>query len=151
VGYNSLLLQYNCELEKGSLHACKSRLLTRIFWLSQGTECGVKCDEGYMCAVCGADVADMIDSALYLRYVLGEVPLDKLHLQSEQHIRCDPSLAQFIVDPAFAPVTCTGPFAKANLDAVYVLEQEERVTKAWRRLQELPTMGLPITEYPLEG
>jgi hypothetical protein len=42
-----------------------------------------------------------------------------------------------------------GPFAKQDLDPTYAVEQEERVTKAWRRLQELPTLGLPITEYPL--
>ena len=29
------------------------------------------------------------------------------------------------------------------------VEQEERVTRAWRRLQQLPGSGLPILEYPL--
>lgn len=109
----------------------------------------MKCDEGYICGVCGTDVAAMTDSDLYLRYVLGEVPLERLHLQPERHIRCNPSLAQFIVDPAFEPVTCDGPFAKALLDAEFVREEEMRVTTAWRRLQELPTLGLPITDYPL--
>jgi len=23
------------------------------------------------------------------------------------------------------------------------------VTRAWRRLQEIPTLGIPLTEYPL--
>jgi hypothetical protein len=35
------------------------------------------------------------------------------------------------------------------LDADYVTAQEERVTRAWRRLQELPGLGIPIIEYPL--
>jgi hypothetical protein len=58
-------------------------------------------------------------------------------------------LAQFIVDPAFAPVPCEGPFAKHFLDPASVAEQEARVTRAWHRLQELPSLGLPILEYPL--
>jgi tetratricopeptide (TPR) repeat protein len=40
-----------------------------------------RCDEGYRCEVCGRDVEAVTDSDLYLRYVLGEVPLDRLHLQ----------------------------------------------------------------------
>ena len=40
-------------------------------------------------------------------------------------------------------------FAKEGLDAAYVRQEEERVTRAWRRLQEIPHLGIPITEYPL--
>ncbi|MFL5342464.1 MAG: hypothetical protein ACJ8F7_20150 [Gemmataceae bacterium] len=109
----------------------------------------MKCDEGYVCEVCSQDVAEIADSDLYLRYVLGEVPLERLHLQRERHIRCNPALAQFIVDQRFVPAVCAGPFAKSVLDAAYVAEQEERVTRAWRRLQEIPTLGLTIAEYPL--
>jgi len=32
------------------------------------------CDQGYLCDVCGQDVAAITDSDLYLRYVMGEVP-----------------------------------------------------------------------------
>ena len=110
----------------------------------------MKCDEGYVCEVCGRDVEAITDSDLYLRYVLGEVPLERLHLQRERHIRCNPALAQFIVDVRFAPITCDGPFAKANLDPDFVREQGTRVTAAWRRLQDIPTLGVPITEYPLK-
>jgi hypothetical protein len=108
-----------------------------------------KCEQGYLCDVCGQEVEEMIDSDLYLRYILGEVPPDTLPVSRERHIRCNPTLAQFIVDPAFAPVTCDGPFAKEFLDPEFVAQQEERVTRAWRRLQELPGLGLPILEYPL--
>src|SRR5262249_50738304 len=110
----------------------------------------MKCDEGYVCEVCGRDVEAITESDLYLRYVLGEVPLERLHLQRERHIRCNPSLSQFILDERFQPVTCDGPFAKANLDAAFAREEENRVTGAWRRLQDLPTLGLHITEYPAE-
>src|SRR3954449_2964340 len=108
-----------------------------------------KCDEGYLCDVCGTDVEAITESDLYLRYVLGEVPPDALHVSRERHLRCNPATAQFIVDPAFPPVRCEGPFAKDGFDPDYVAEQEARVTRGWRRLQELPTLGLPLNEYPL--
>ena len=70
-------------------------------------------------------------------------------MSRERHIRCNPVLAQFIVDPSFSPVACEGAFAKEFLDPNSVAEQEERVTRAWRRLQQLPGSGLPILDYPL--
>jgi hypothetical protein len=108
-----------------------------------------RCEEGYLCEVCGQDVAALTDSDLYLRYVLGEVPPERLHTLRERHIRCNPALAQFIVDPAFEPIQCQGPFAKESLDPAYVAEEEARVTRGWQRLQELPSLGLTIVEYPL--
>ena len=108
-----------------------------------------RCDQGYLCDVCGSDVEQITDSDLYLRYILGEVPPLRLTKERERHIRCNPALAQYIVDPAFAPVTCDGVFAKTELDVEFVHEQEQRVTRAWRRLQQIPIMGIPITEYPL--
>ncbi len=92
----------------------------------------------------------MADSDLYLRYVLGEVRPEQLHLLRERHIRCNPVVAQFIVDPLFQPVRCQGPFAKESLDAAYVAEEEARITRGWRRLQEVRTLGLAtIQDYPL--
>ena len=38
-----------------------------------------KCEEGYLCDVCGGDVAEITDSDLYLRYVIGEVDPETLH------------------------------------------------------------------------
>ncbi|MFO0970385.1 MAG: hypothetical protein U0793_32955 [Gemmataceae bacterium] len=108
-----------------------------------------RCDEGYRCAVCGAYVEEVVDSDLYLRYVLGEVEPLKLPSQPERHIVCDPVMAQFIVDPAFPPVTCPGAFDKANLDPEFVREEEDRITRGWRRLQDVVRRGVPIPEYPL--
>jgi hypothetical protein len=108
-----------------------------------------RCERGYLCDVCGREVGEIAESELYLRYVLGEVPLSALHQMPERHLRCNPAMAQFVVDPSFEPVVCTGPFAKAEMDAEFVAEQECRVTAAWRRLQELPQLGLPLSEYPL--
>ena len=54
-----------------------------------------RCEQGYLCDVCGLDVEAITESDLYLRYVMGEVsPLD-LPKQRERHIRCDPALAQW--------------------------------------------------------
>lgn len=108
-----------------------------------------RCDEGYLCIVCGEEVEEIRVSDLYLRYVLGEIPLEMLHRLPECHIRCNPVLAQYIIADVFAPVVCTGPFAKEFLDTEYVLREEARVTAGWHRLQALPQLGLHLTEYPL--
>ena len=104
-------------------------------------------------AIAGQDLLDVdaiTESDLYLRYVLGEVPLELLHRLPERHIRCNPALAQYIADPAFPPVRCEGAFLKEAMDAEYVAAEEARVTRGWRRLQEIPALGLTIAEYPLD-
>ncbi len=108
-----------------------------------------RCDEGYRCEVCGEDVEEITDSDLYLRYVLGEVPLYELQRSRERHLRCNPALAQYVVDERFPPVACPGPFAKEHFDTAFVDGEEERVSAGWRRLQELPALELPIDEYPM--
>jgi len=108
-----------------------------------------RCEQGYLCEVCGQDVGEITDSDLYLRFVLGEVHPERLHRERERHIRCNPALAQYIVAPDFAPVHCEGFFDKRHLDGTFVAEEEARVTRGWLRLQELPSLGLPIIEYPL--
>ena len=60
-----------------------------------------KCDEGYRCEVCGENVEAITQSDLYLRYVIGQVDPETLHTAAERHIRCNPAVAQFIVDDAF--------------------------------------------------
>jgi hypothetical protein len=108
-----------------------------------------RCDQGYLCEVCGEEVEEIIDSDLYLRYILGEVSPLALPNQRERHIRCNPALAQYIADAHFSPARCAGAFGKENLDGAFVAEQQARVTCAWRRLQEIPKLRIPIPEYPL--
>ena len=108
-----------------------------------------KCDEGYRCEACGRDVEVVTESDLYLRFVLGEVPLELLHRLSERHLRCNPALAQYIVDPGFEPVACDGPFAKSEMDPEFVAAEERRVSRGYRRLLAIPTLGLSVPEYPL--
>jgi hypothetical protein len=107
------------------------------------------CEQGYLCDVCGEEVPEITDSDLYLSYVLGLVRVDELHVRPERHIRCNPAQAQYIVDPRFEPVFVDGFFDKRVLDPEYVREQEDRVTRAWQRLQEVRELGLSIAEYPL--
>lgn len=108
-----------------------------------------KCDEGYICCVCGKDVGKIVDSDLYLRYVIGMLDPEVLHTTNEKHIRCNPTLAQFIVDENFDPVVIDGDFAKANLDDEFVRQREELVTQGWRRLQDLQESGKDVLDYPL--
>src|SRR5437660_318218 len=107
------------------------------------------CEQGYLCEVCGEDVAELTDSDLYLRYVLGEVDPETLHLLRERHIRCNPVMAQFIVAEGFAAVVVEGPFGKEGLDPAFVAAEEARVTRGYLRLRELLDGEVPITEYPL--
>jgi hypothetical protein len=108
-----------------------------------------KCDEGYLCEVCGQDVADLTDSDLYLRYIVGLLDPEVLHTTPERHLRCNPALAQYIVAEDFPPVFVEGPFDKRTLDAAFVSEREALLTRGWRRLQEVAGSGIPIIEYPL--
>ena len=110
-----------------------------------------KCDEGYLCEICGLEVESITQSDLYLRYVIGMVDPETLHTARERHILCNPSLAQFIVDDRFPVVACEGDFDKQNLDAEFVQQRESLATRGWQRLLHLSEQAeMPITEYPLE-
>ncbi len=109
-----------------------------------------RCERGYLCDVCGEEVAEIADSDLYLSFILGLVESRALLSRPERHIRCNPVQAQFIVDERFPPVSAEGAFDKRSLDPEYVRAQEELVTRGWRRLQEVRGLQIPISEYPLE-
>lgn len=108
-----------------------------------------KCEEGYLCEVCGQDVEEITESDLYLHYVIGMIDPETLHTTRERHVRCNPVLAQFIVDERFAPVAVEGAFDKRQLDPVYVRQQELLVTRGWRRLREVAGLEISLLEYPL--
>ncbi len=109
-----------------------------------------RCDEGYLCQVCGQPVDEIIDSDLYLSFIIGLVRWDELTRRPECHIRCNPVQAQFITHPDFEPVVVEGPFGKAALDADYIRQQEDLVTRGWLRLQEVGSLGIPVEDYPLK-
>lgn len=108
-----------------------------------------KCDEGYRCEVCRKDVEGLAESDLYLRFVVGMLDPEVLHTAPERHIRCNPTLAQFIADPDFAPVQVEGAFSKELLDPEFVRERTALITRGWRRLRELAATDAPIVDYPL--
>jgi hypothetical protein len=99
--------------------------------------------------VCGEEVAEIVDSDLYLSYIVGLVDSRSLLARPERHIRCNPVQAQFIVDEKFPAVVVEGPFDKRSLDPPYVAGQEDLLTRGWRRLQEVASLGIAISEYPL--
>ena len=110
-----------------------------------------KCDEGYLCEVCGSDVSSIVDSDLYLRYVIGELDPEVLHTSPERHIRCNPVVAQFIDHENFTRETVAGELSRDNLDADYVAQRQSLVTRGYARLLEIAaTEGdRDVTAYPL--
>ena len=110
-----------------------------------------KCDEGYRCEVCGEDVTSIVDSDLYLRFVIGELDPEVLHTSSERHIRCNLVLAQFIEHEAFAGVVAEGDFSRRGLDPGFVKQRSELVSRGYVRLLEIAaTQGdRDVTAYPL--
>ena len=109
-----------------------------------------KCDEGYLCSICGKDVENVTSSDLYLRFVIGQLDPELLHTSPEKHILCNPELAQFIVADDFKPVAIDGPFSKTQLDPAFVAVQETLVTRGWNRLKEIHKFrDVSILEFPL--
>ncbi len=84
-----------------------------------------RCEQGYLCEVCGDEVEEITDSDLYLRYIIGEIDARSLLSAPERHIRCNPVQAQFIVADEFEPVVVDGPFAKKNLEQEDVRRRED--------------------------
>ncbi|EMI43267.1 hypothetical protein [Rhodopirellula sp. SWK7] len=111
-----------------------------------------KCDQGYLCEVCGDEVTSIVESDLYLRYVLGQLDAEKLHVSPERHLRCNPVLAQYIEDERFEMILIDSEFDKRQLDGQYVAEQTARVSRAYRRLREIAESETPISmlEYPIK-
>ncbi|MFM2220037.1 MAG: hypothetical protein RL240_4355 [Planctomycetota bacterium] len=113
-----------------------------------------KCDQGYLCRVCGKEVDQMIDSELYLRFIIGEIDAELLHLSPECHLACNPTLSQFIDDERFSKaVQAPEGFRIVDLDPRYVELRISLVSRGYRRLWEIrkersrfPT----IQAYPLD-
>ncbi len=106
-----------------------------------------KCDTGYFCEKCGEYVDTIQESALYLRYVLGEVPFEELFSASEAHIRCVPELARLIEHPDYDPPENLGE--SPTQEGPDLGRTAARVTRAWQRLRAIPYLELSIEDYPL--
>jgi hypothetical protein len=110
-----------------------------------------KCDEGYLCEICNQPVEKISESALYLQYVIGWVDPETLHTRRECHLRCQPSLAQFIEHKDFEPIELEGDFDRRLMAIEFVQARVELVTRGFQRLRELQSArkGLSLAEYPL--
>jgi hypothetical protein len=106
-----------------------------------------RCDEGYLCNVCGLPADTLPESLLYLRYILGEVTVEVLGQAQETHIRCCPAIAQYIVHPAFEPVVCTDVFARQHFPLDFQTSEETRITAAWATLYEAGEKGFSLLSY----
>lgn len=111
-----------------------------------------KCDQGYLCEVCSQEVTSIVESDLYLRYVIGQLDAERLHLSPERHLRCNPTLAQYIMDQRFEPIEVTGEFARSGLDPEFVETHSAIVSQGYRRLWQINEAIEPISllDYPLD-
>lgn len=111
-----------------------------------------KCDEGYLCAVCGCEVKRLIDSSLYLQYVIGWIEPEQLHRTPDVHLRCNPGLAQFIESNEFQPpVVCEGDFDRRKLDPHSDAQRSTLITRGYLRLRHLQrNREVSIEQYPLD-
>lgn len=110
-----------------------------------------KCDEGYLCEVCGEEVEALSESALYLQFVIGWVDPETLHTRRECHLKCQPNLAQFIDHADFERPIVLGDFSRAAMDADFANERAALVTRGYERLLELQfkRRSLTVADYPL--
>jgi len=111
-----------------------------------------KCDQGYLCEVCGEPVKSIVESSLYLRYVLGEVDLHELFGKPERHLQCDCELSGYISDERFQQTVACAEAANGNgstTNGTDFVERSARITRGWHRLREVVRSDIPITEYPL--
>jgi hypothetical protein len=113
-----------------------------------------RCDQGYLCRICNEEVERLSESELYLRFVIGEIDPEVLHLTPECHLVCNPVFAQFIDDQRFDGPACVQEgFRKEDLDPCYVVKRQEIVTRGFRRLLEIQSnrKSFPqVQDYLLE-
>jgi hypothetical protein len=95
----------------------------------------------------------MIDSELYLRFIIGEIDAELLHLSPECHLACNPTLSQFIDDERFSrDFQAPEGFRIADLDPHYVELRTSLVSRGYRRLWEIRkerNRFATIQAYPL--
>ncbi|MBX3423406.1 MAG: hypothetical protein KF752_17750 [Pirellulaceae bacterium] len=110
-----------------------------------------RCDEGYLCAVCGQEVKRLVDSSLYLQYIVGWISADQLNRTRDIHLRCNPHLAQFIDSPEFKPpVEVSGQFDRRLLDRQFDSQRSQLITRGYDRLRFLQRhRDTTIQDYPL--
>ena len=113
-----------------------------------------RCDQGYLCRVCNQEVEKLSESELYLRFVIGEIDPETLHLSAECHLACNPVLAQFIDHQRYRNVAqAPEGFRLEDLDPRYAAERRELVTRGFQRLLEIQSNRKAfahLQDYPLD-
>ena len=100
--------------------------------------------------VCHEPVDTMPESELYLRYVLGEFPAERLQAMPDRHLRCNPEIGQFVENADFPSMTDDDPLTdRRRMDPAAARARADLVTRAWLRLREIPALGLALAEMPL--
>ncbi|MCA9057434.1 MAG: hypothetical protein KDA96_09635 [Planctomycetaceae bacterium] len=110
-----------------------------------------RCEQGYLCDVCGDEVEEISESSLYLRFVTGQLSSRQLLSTPDRHLRCDPVTSQFICCAEFEPVFVEGDFDRRLFPPEQTQDQIQLLTRGWQRLQELAAASPrpPLAEYPL--
>jgi hypothetical protein len=123
------------------------------FFLQGATKTMARCDQGYLCRVCGLEVEELTDSELYLRYVIHEIDSQTLIHLRDCHLTCNPVLAQFIDDPRLSfDLSVPESLDQRSLDQAFVMERRLRLSEGYRRLWEIRDhrRRFPhIQDYPL--
>lgn len=113
----------------------------------------MRCDQGYLCRVCGLAVDNITESELYLRYVVGEVSLDTLDRARDCHLECNPALSQFIDDPRICgDLVVPADLQKSTLDPSFVATRTAQLTRGYQRLWEIRSERhkyRSVADYPL--
>ncbi len=110
-----------------------------------------KCEQGYLCSVCGKEVEEICDSELYLRYTIGWLDPERLHIAPERHLHCNPALSQFIQHERFANLQVPPNLEKKGLDPTFVAKRTDLLTRGYVRLLEIQQAEhtVSLTDYPL--
>lgn len=109
-----------------------------------------RCDQGYLCEVCGDEVEQLAESSLYLQYILGWITAEALTQHPDSHLRCNPNLSQFIDSPHFPPICVEGAFDRRNLEADFARQRAQLVSSGYERLLQLQRdRNLTIDRYPI--
>ena len=99
-----------------------------------------------VCYVCHQPV-EMKDNAVFIEALLtGD--MDMIGDTDPQHVRCTPSRAQYVTDPAFGePVVCEGGQDKRRLSATIRQAREVQYTAVWQKVQAMAQDATQVAFY----
>ena len=116
----------------------------------------MKCEEGYLCDVCGGDVEEITDSDLYLRYVIGLTRQGLLHnlamlTAGRPPDHADGGVAEWVevVEPQLGPPEVFGEGQARPLEfAITVSDQPVGHATLWLDDRGLPIERRQVVNFP---